>query len=762
MEREAREALQVGSVLEALDEDGLWFPARVIEATRHKVRVAYDGWDSDYDQWHLRRSKTLREHQGWGTMRKPNDWQTGAYCFALDFMGKWCPARVLHVSEDSVKVHYQKWPKKWDAWLVRSRLRRMTKDGVAPKEADDESDDVCALCETVGSLVCCDGICKRSFHKACVPPTNPAPEESDEKQRWLCSDCKWKRFRCFVCKKWGTARVDVHACSKKTCGMHYHLECLQASLHQFGGKLPERCKRVGRAPVGGAAASAIASKRQRAAEDGVPVHSKGVGDTPEEDVFPAAEDDPDGDCAVECDENTYESAGTVDAHAERHSGDEQQLEEHLSSGATSAHSSECSQEVDQLVAAGRDGIPEEDCALEPEKRLADDTLADAPDGQKACTQRLQDRKRAKPLWTWTDVICARHYCAECKQKESPVYGYAMTHCIRCTTAYHWKCAEFLSVDGLTQRSFVCNKCSESMPAGLNAPDHITTSLLTTEATVTHAVRTTLKKWDHLVRKRQADFDVPDDLKEELSNGSVLPKDDFAPPPYSVIRRSVYMHSEPREALPAIDSEMCSCASTTGVCDEACHNRSLQQECTSTNCSVGAGMCKNRPLAQLHASGALPLQVIKTERKGWGVKATRDIACGDLVVEYVGEVIDRATWEERKASLGRFDHMYFMALNQNEIVDASHRGNIARFINHSCSPNLVVQKWYINRVPRLLLFAKFDINAGDELSYNYAMKWFGNPDFAQRCYCLSKKCTGFMGPPPRSSNGGPDPKSTRQR
>ena len=66
--------------------------------------------------------------------------------------------------------------------------------------------------------------------------------------------------------------------------------------------------------------------------------------------------------------------------------------------------------------------------------------------------------------------------------------------------------------------------------------------------------------------------------------------------------------------------------------------------------------------------------------------------GDLVVEYVGEVIDSESWEQRKQQLSRFDHMYFMALNHNEIVDATRKGNVARFINHSCSPNLVVQKW----------------------------------------------------------------------
>ena len=96
------------------------------------------------------------------------------------------------------------------------------------------------------------------------------------------------------------------------------------------------------------------------------------------------------------------------------------------------------------------------------------------------------------------------------------------------------------------------------------------------------------------------------------------------------------------------------------------------------------------------------------------KATRSISQGELVIEYVGEVIDEGTWEERKRSLSRYQHMYFMALNPYEIVDASRKGNVARFINHSCSPNLQVEKWYVQRVPRLGLFAHGDRRGGGAL------------------------------------------------
>ena len=88
------------------------------------------------------------------------------------------------------------------------------------------------------------------------------------------------------------------------------------------------------------------------------------------------------------------------------------------------------------------------------------------------------------------------------------------------------------------------------------------------------------------------------------------------------------------------------------------------------------------------------------------------------------------------------------IDEELIVDSTKRGNIARFINHSCAPNLQVEKWYVNRVPRLGLFAKRDIKAHEELSYNYSVKWTGDTDHAQACHCGAYNCTGYLGRPPK--------------
>jgi len=236
---------------------------------------------------------------------------------------------------------------------------------------------------------------------------------------------------------------------------------------------------------------------------------------------------------------------------------------------------------------------------------------------------------------------------------------------------------------------------------------------------------------------------------QLREQQILPTGDFGPPPYARLRRSVYL-GQRREILPICDVAACQCSIETGGCDYRCQNRAQQQECELATCPC-AECCLNRPFSTQNDCGSPLFELFLTEKKGWGVKATRSITEGELVVEYVGEVIDRDTWEERKATLSRHAHMYFMALNHNEIVDASRKGNVARFINHSCSPNLSVQKWYVKREPRLGLFASMQIAEGEELSYNYAMKWSGEKKMAQRCLCEAPNCTGYLGKPPNDSS-----------
>lgn len=63
------------------------------------------------------------------------------------------------------------------------------------------------------------------------------------------------------------------------------------------------------------------------------------------------------------------------------------------------------------------------------------------------------------------------------------------------------------------------------------------------------------------------------------------------------------------------------------------------------------------------------------------------------MEYIGEVVDPYDFSQRvkKYSKENIEHHYFMALKSDEIIDATRKGNITRFVNHSCEPNSETQK-----------------------------------------------------------------------
>ena len=56
-----------------------------------------------------------------------------------------------------------------------------------------------------------------------------------------------------------------------------------------------------------------------------------------------------------------------------------------------------------------------------------------------------------------------------------------------------------------------------------------------------------------------------------------------------------------------------------------------------------------------------------------------------------------------------DHM--IAFFSYRVIDAGPKGNYSRFMNHSCQPNCVTQKWNVSGDVRVGLFAVQDIAAG---------------------------------------------------
>lgn len=66
------------------------------------------------------------------------------------------------------------------------------------------------------------------------------------------------------------------------------------------------------------------------------------------------------------------------------------------------------------------------------------------------------------------------------------------------------------------------------------------------------------------------------------------------------------------------------------------------------------------------------------------------------MQYVGEVFSTHSHFGRKKiqEYKNSNCTYLMRISNNEVIDPTSRGNMARFMNHSCEPNCVTEKWFV--------------------------------------------------------------------
>nr|XP_018916933.1 PREDICTED: histone-lysine N-methyltransferase SETD2-like [Bemisia tabaci]XP_018916934.1 PREDICTED: histone-lysine N-methyltransferase SETD2-like [Bemisia tabaci]XP_018916935.1 PREDICTED: histone-lysine N-methyltransferase SETD2-like [Bemisia tabaci]XP_018916936.1 PREDICTED: histone-lysine N-methyltransferase SETD2-like [Bemisia tabaci]XP_018916937.1 PREDICTED: histone-lysine N-methyltransferase SETD2-like [Bemisia tabaci]XP_018916938.1 PREDICTED: histone-lysine N-methyltransferase SETD2-lik len=202
--------------------------------------------------------------------------------------------------------------------------------------------------------------------------------------------------------------------------------------------------------------------------------------------------------------------------------------------------------------------------------------------------------------------------------------------------------------------------------------------------------------------------------------------------------------------------VCECGSTKEElaphekgCGEYCLNRILMIECGS-RCPLYS-RCSNK---QFQNREYVKCEVFKTEKKGYGIRALEEIPSGAFLFEYVGEVLDPKEFRRRAKDYAKDknQHYYFMALKNDSIIDATIKGNISRFINHSCDPNAETQKWTVNGELRIGFFSRRTIAAGEELTFDYQLQRYGKE--AQRCHCETALCRGWIGQDPNKES--PDP------
>jgi SET domain-containing protein len=118
--------------------------------------------------------------------------------------------------------------------------------------------------------------------------------------------------------------------------------------------------------------------------------------------------------------------------------------------------------------------------------------------------------------------------------------------------------------------------------------------------------------------------------------------------------------------------------------------------------------------------------IKRTITGLGFFTLKPIPNDKKIIEYIGLIL---TKEEADKKGGK----YLMAIDEEYRIDGSPRSNKARYINHSCQPNAKAYKSGI----RVWIWSIRDIEAGEEITYDYGKEYFN--DFIKSIGCKCAKC-----------------------
>ena len=200
------------------------------------------------------------------------------------------------------------------------------------------------------------------------------------------------------------------------------------------------------------------------------------------------------------------------------------------------------------------------------------------------------------------------------------------------------------------------------------------------------------------------------------------------------------------------------------CNESCEKETCNcinkhnqiYECNS-NCLCK--ICSNR-IIQKGISHSLIIKYIN-KSKGFGLFANNNISKGDFICEYIGEIISKEEAEmkiymnyilKKPNYILQIRECYSNNFSLNTFIDSEKYGNCARFINHSCQPNLTYEFVRIEHfIPHCAFYANKDIKKGEELTFCYSSYINNNNTLHKenktfsykKCECGSSLCCGFI-------------------
>ena len=113
----------------------------------------------------------------------------------------------------------------------------------------------------------------------------------------------------------------------------------------------------------------------------------------------------------------------------------------------------------------------------------------------------------------------------------------------------------------------------------------------------------------------------------------------------------------------------------------------------------------------------PVKFARSAIHNWGLYAMENIPKDEMIIEYVGERVRQSVADLREARYLKsgIGSSYLFRIDESTVVDATKKGGIARFINHSCMPNCTAKIIKVEGSKRIVIYALRDIAMSEFLT-----------------------------------------------